>query len=357
MPTIQLTVTSAGLDALVDAQSGATDAIVVAELGLASASFTPAPTLEALPNEFKRIDAIAGTSVSENMIHMVAQDSSSDVYAVYGIGLFLSDGTLFASYAQEDPIVMKVSIASFLIAFDIAFLGAVDVAIEFGDASFIYPPATETIKGVAELATNAEADAGIDDQRIMTPKKVKRVLDALAAALTAAQAAFEDAITAAQVAFQAAVNGTLAALQARTITGGGLVTGGGDLTANRVLTVAKATNADFEAGIGDGVITAELLASLPRVASQIGGATIPGTGGLIIRHGRFTCVANGSVAVTFVPAFPTECYEVVISGGTGDPGAQDNFVNLVSSSVSSTGFSASNGRGFTYSCHYIAVGR
>ncbi|MES2905076.1 MAG: hypothetical protein V4696_12900 [Pseudomonadota bacterium] len=357
MPAIQLTVTSAGLDALVDAQNGDTDPIVVAELGLASAAFTAAPTLEALPHEFKRIDAIAGTSVSENIIHMVAQDSSVDVYSVYGIGLFLADGTLFAAYAQEEPIVNKVSIASFLIAFDIAFLDAVDVAIEFGDASFIYPPATETVKGVAEIATNAEADAGVDDQRIMTPKKVKRVLDALAAVLIAAQVAFEAAITAAQAAFETAVNASIAALQARTITGGGLVTGGGDLTANRVLTVTKATGGDFATGTGEGVITADLLSSLPRIASQIGSATIPGTEGLTIRHGRFTCVANGVVSVTFVPAFPTECYAVIPAGGTNDPGAQDNFINLVSGSTTASGFQASNGRGFTYPCHYIAVGR
>jgi hypothetical protein len=34
------------------------------------------------------------------------------------------------------------------------------------------PDATETVKGIAELATQAETDAGVDDSRIVTPKKL-----------------------------------------------------------------------------------------------------------------------------------------------------------------------------------------
>ena len=321
MPAIQLTVTSAGLDALVDAQNGDTDPIVVAELGLADAAFTAAPTLEALPNEFKRIDAIAGTSVSETIIHMVAQDSSTDVYSVYGIGLFLSDGTLFASYAQEEPIVNKVSIASFLIAFDIAFLDAVDVAIEFGDASFIYPPATETVKGVAEIATDAEADAGLDDQRIMTPKKVKRVLDALATVLTAAQVAFEATITAAQTAFQAAVNASIAALQARTITGGGLVTG--DLTANRILTVTAAGADVTNAAVSAKAVTPQDLWSFTGSDGLSDWFQIPGTK-YTIMFVTGTVAANSTVTVSFPATFPGLCKWCGIAGGRADFGSEEN---------------------------------
>lgn len=34
------------------------------------------------------------------------------------------------------------------------------------------PDATETVKGIAELATQAETDAGVDDSRIVTPLKL-----------------------------------------------------------------------------------------------------------------------------------------------------------------------------------------
>lgn len=46
----------------------------------------------------------------------------------------------------------------------------------FGDTVNIYggnPAATETVAGIAEIATQAEVDAGADDQRIVTPLKLK----------------------------------------------------------------------------------------------------------------------------------------------------------------------------------------
>ena len=71
---IQLIITTAGLDALVDAQDGDTDPIVVTEVGITETAFVNAPTLTNLPGELKRLDAVSGQSVSETVIHMTAQD-------------------------------------------------------------------------------------------------------------------------------------------------------------------------------------------------------------------------------------------------------------------------------------------
>lgn len=194
MPAVQIMVTQAGLDALVDAQNGVTEAIVISEIGLANAAFAAAPTLTALPHEFKRIAGVSGQAASATVIHLTAQDTSTQVYTVYGFGLFLADGTLFAVYSSADPIVAKVSIAAFLIAVDIAFLNAVAADIEFGNTNFLYPPATEDTQGVARIATNAQADAGTNDATIMSPKKVKRRTDALQAAVNAQLATFTGVI-------------------------------------------------------------------------------------------------------------------------------------------------------------------
>ena len=189
MPDITLTITQAGLDALVDAGTGATDAIQVVEIGLSENVVTVSPTITALPGEFKRLDTFAGQSVSETIIHMTAQDPSTDTYDLRAIALYLADGTLFAVYAQETPIFSKVAIASFLFAFDVAFDQDVSADITFGDANFLWPPASETVKGVAEIATQAETNAGLDDQRIVTPLKLATVLDAVRTALEDADAA------------------------------------------------------------------------------------------------------------------------------------------------------------------------
>lgn len=217
---IDLTITNAGLDALVDAQNGITDAIEVVQVGLTEAVFVPAPTLTALPGETKRLGSVAGASVAANVIHMAAQDASAETYDLRGIGLYLADGTLFATYGQADPIFRKVSIATFLLAFDVRFSQDVAGNITFGDASFLYPPATETVQGVAELATQAETDAGEDDERIVTPLKLA------------------------------------GALGARSVTGAGLATGGGDLSADREITVTEASDAEVAAGTdGSHVLT------------------------------------------------------------------------------------------------------
>ena len=42
--------------------------------------------------------------------------------------------------------------------------------------------ATETSEGIAEIATQAEADAGLDDERIITSKKMRFGFDILKAA-------------------------------------------------------------------------------------------------------------------------------------------------------------------------------
>ena len=146
---IALVLTTAGLDALVNAQAGNTENILIAQLGLSDKAFIASPTLDALPGEERRIATVSGQAVSENIIHMTAQDSSAETYDVRGLGLFLDDGTLFATYSQPDPIANKTSIATFLFSVDVAFGEADAGAIEFGDATFIYPPASETVKGLS----------------------------------------------------------------------------------------------------------------------------------------------------------------------------------------------------------------
>lgn len=305
MAALTLIVTTAGLDALVDAQNGDTDAIVIAELGIASAPFAASPALTALPNEIKRVGAVAGQSVAPNIIHMVAQDSSDAVYTAYGIGLYLSDGTLFAVYAQAQPIVTKVSIAAFLIALDVAFLQAVEGAINFGNAAFLNPPATESVRGVAKIATDALADAGTDDSAFMTAKKVRRVLSAFASALTAT------------------VTAALDAFAARRITVLGVATGGGDLGSDRTITVPRQTIAEILAGLSDdGVITAAGLWSFPGAR---GGDVlqIPGTSWMVM-FASGVAQANSTTTILLPMQFPNGCRWAGITGGRIDGNAQDN---------------------------------
>jgi len=336
-------VTAAGLDALVNAQDGGTDPIQIATLGVSETAFTMAPTITSVPGELKRITAIAGMPTSETVIHMTAQDVSEDIYELRGLGLYLDDGTLFAIYSQPTPIFRKVRISFFLLALDIGFSNGVAGEITFGDTTFLMPPASETVKGVAEIATEEEAQAGDDDLRIISPRKLRLVLNALGELIAPGE---PDSAAA------------FAALIARTITGAGLVSGGGDLSASRTLTVMAATAADVATGAAtDRAVTPSALSGLARSLAENGYATLPGAGGLILQWGRFTATANGVTNCLFPIAFPTACFSVSVAGGSvGGNDSQDNPPVLVTSGIERSGFSVFSADDTADGCAYIAVG-
>lgn len=319
---IELLITTAGLDALVNAQAGATESIRVVEVGLTASAFTIAPTIDGLPGEFKRIDAVSGQAVSESVIHMTVVDSSVDVYDLRGIGLYLDDGTLFAVYSQTTPIFRKVSIASFLLALDVAFGDGAAVDIIFGDATFLLPPATEAMKGVAEIATSAEVAAGSDDERIVTSRKLKQRLDALASLIGTDMSGLEAA---------------LASLLARTISGSGLVTGGGTLSASHVLQVTAASAGDVLVGSAtDRAITPAALSGLPRSLGAIGQCMVPGTDGFKFQWGAAILPAGASSATFSFPfAFDVACFRIFISAeqniNEGDEADEPSWAYPISS--------------------------
>lgn len=354
MQPISMIITAAGLDALVNAQDGTTEPIKVTHVGLTETAFTMAPTITAIPDELKRLATVSGQSSSETVIHMTALDSSADSYDVRGFGLYLEDGTLFAVYSQDDALFRKVAKTTFLFVQDLAFSSVVGGSIVFGDTLFLNPPATETMAGVAEIATQDEADAGADDTRIISPRKLRARLLAAIAPLEALLAALGDDLSSVSVTLTDAI----AALTARTVTGSGLITGGGNLSASRILTVLSASATDVSAGLAsDRAVTPAALSALARSLAQNGYVTLPGCGGLIVMWGRFTAAPNAATATLFPLAFPTACFVVVPAGGTnGGADSQDNPPVLIESSISTTGFSVFSADDTSAGQTYIAIG-
>ncbi|KVQ57505.1 phage tail protein [Burkholderia territorii] len=163
-------ITDAGRAALVAAGNTGTVARRVVEIGLGTAAFTFDKGMKTLPNERKRVTTFGGENVAPDTVHVVIQDDSNDQYSLYAYGLYLDNGILFGVYVQDTPILEKSPAAMLLLASDIVFASIDAAQLQFGPATFLNPPATPERKGVAELATQAEVDAGIDDTRIVTPK-------------------------------------------------------------------------------------------------------------------------------------------------------------------------------------------
>ncbi len=173
---MNIVLTNAGLQAIVNAEQTGTDPVVISQIAFGSGQYSANASQIALQNEIKRLPVISGGTDNDHSIHVAAQDTSSDSYSVYEFGIFLSDGTLLAVYSQTGtPILQKTisSVAQFECG--IALQGVNVESISFGDVSFSYPYASETNAGIAEIATASEAQAGTDNTRILTPASMQSV--------------------------------------------------------------------------------------------------------------------------------------------------------------------------------------
>lgn len=174
-------VTAAGRAALVNAANTGTLPVLITQVGVTATAFTAAADGSdlALPGELKRLATFGGAAVADDTIHAVIRDDSADIYTLRGFSLYLGDGTLFGLYGQADPILEKSAGAMMLLATDVIFADIDAASLTFGDASFLNPPATTETAGVVELATDAEAVAGVDAVRAVTPKGLLAKLTAL----------------------------------------------------------------------------------------------------------------------------------------------------------------------------------
>ncbi len=355
MAALQMMITDAGLAAIVDAQNGGTEEVLITSIGLTDTPFVMAPTIDNLPGEFRRIDTVSGQAVAENIIHVVAYDPAPITYDVTGFGLYDAGGTLIAIHsAAADPILSKAALATSLFAVDVVLASEIVDVIEFGDALFLNPPATEDVMGVLKLSTNDLADAGEDDETAMTPKKVKRVLDAAIVLVNGSIAVLAAVVE--------GISDALTALLARTFTGGGLATGGGDLTASRVITVTAATQAQTRAGTANDVaLTPAALGPMTKSLGSSGYVTIPGAdpaNTVMIQWGQFTANSNGNTAVSFPTSFTGAAWSVV-AGGTDDTSSdsQDNWPDVIRATITANGFSVFNANDSTDPCCFFAIGR
>ena len=173
---VTITITNAGRAAIINAQNTGTAPVTITQIGLSATAHTPAPANTALPGEIKRLSAVSGLVVADDTIHVSVSDTTTDAYALRSFALYLADGTLFAIYGQADPILNKAAASIAALSVDVVLADIDAAALTFGDAAFVNPPASETVQGVVELATVAEAQAGIDALRALTPASAKAAI-------------------------------------------------------------------------------------------------------------------------------------------------------------------------------------
>lgn len=275
----KLIITDAGFAEVVNAEKNGTAPVLLKSVGVGTGKYEASASQTALQSEIKRLDAISGGGIGDNIIHITLHDNSADAYVVYEVGIFTEAGTLFCVYSQNTPIVQKSAGSELLFAFDIVLANINAESLTIGDTNFLISSATTERQGIVELATGDETAAGTDGTRAVTP----------------------------------------ASLISRTAT-----------TARRGL-VELATIAETAAGTdAERAVTPQgLYSAFGKQHLETGFQKI--AGGLVIQWGR-ALVANGDngTNVVFPTAFPAKCASVVavsidnvavsfrsISAGTG----------------------------------------
>ena len=170
---ITTTITDRGRAAVTNARNNGL-AAEVTHIAIGSGSGTPSASDTTLLNEIKRIPANTGTNPSPSELYIEVADFSGDEYSVYEFAPVLSDGTLLAVYRQTTPIIETTAVVPLLLQISIPIQSfPPDSVMVNGDTNFQTPQASETMAGMAEIATQSEVNAGTDHKRIVTAKTLK----------------------------------------------------------------------------------------------------------------------------------------------------------------------------------------
>jgi hypothetical protein len=168
---LNFVITNVGKAAI--AQAGTLGPVVLSTIQLGNAGYTPSPTQTALQAPIKSITPSGFSNPTPETIHFTVSDETTDTYTCQEIGIITSTGILFAVYSQPSPILVKVSTTAAFFAIDLVITGIPPGSYTLGGTGFSYPPASETVKGVSFLATQAEVNLGTDTLKVVTPATLR----------------------------------------------------------------------------------------------------------------------------------------------------------------------------------------
>lgn len=131
------------------------------------------------------VEPIGSVEQYPDTFRFTVQDKSDAEYVCHRVRVYDTDSVVIAESNRRtvvgggtaDPFFTKHAASEMLVGFELHFEGmTVRDYFEVGDVKFNLDSATEELEGVVELATEAEAKAGTDAKRAITPKTLDAVI-------------------------------------------------------------------------------------------------------------------------------------------------------------------------------------
>ncbi|MBQ3679059.1 MAG: tail fiber protein [Succinivibrio sp.] len=171
-------VTNAGLQALINAEQTGTGSVVLNKVIFSTTAInaSTASVLSDITDIVATLSSVSGTATSDHTIHVSAGDTGDQAYTVKTIGIVTDQDILFAVVSSESGLISKIATTQAYVSFDMELTQGNPQYITFGDTNFLNPDATFSTKGIAQLATEAEALLGANESKIITPATLAQVL-------------------------------------------------------------------------------------------------------------------------------------------------------------------------------------
>ena len=155
--------------------------LTISEIAIGDSSWSPAKSSIDLQNERIRVPitgAVTQMASGQHRLRATGVFDGAETIDVREFGLFADDGTLVFVHSQAAIIVSKAAGSSFVFSLDVAIPDPGEATIVLtGNNTWALPQASESQKGVVELATDNEASVGTDDTRAITPRNLKKTVE------------------------------------------------------------------------------------------------------------------------------------------------------------------------------------
>lgn len=167
---MSLIITDAGIAAAIRAGDLGIE-YKITHISIGSEGYVPEPAQTELRNELQKKAITRGALVAPGQLHFETVWDGVEEFEGKELGYWLEDGILFAVDSRDGDIITykrKNTVVTEACELNLSASTISNITVELLGS----PYATETVAGIAKVATSEQVTSGTDDKTIVTPKKL-----------------------------------------------------------------------------------------------------------------------------------------------------------------------------------------